>query len=326
VTNPDDKQRMRDRHGRAMRHIKTREEEQQIADARRARGHATPRRRSRAEADDEEFEKMQRRERVLGHARREPAFTPNSAQLTGHERPGTDPAVVAVGPRKSRLVRVDPHNEHRERVLAANVDVVVLVLTADRPRTGLIDRLKLALADSGASLAVCVNKCDLEHDRDELERLLRPHRQLALPIAIVSATRGDHLDELEALVRGRTVAFVGHSGVGKSTLLNRLDPEGARATGEVRDHDGRGRHTTAASSLRVLADGTRLIDTPGVRAFGLPEGTTDAIAAFEDVQALATGCRFRDCAHVHEPGCAVRAAAERGDLVPERYRAFLELS
>ncbi len=270
----------------------------------------------------------QEREAVLAPAL---AAVQQSAVAVGddvvlHERAGTDPCVVAVVARRTELVRSDPGNEHRRRVLAANVDLVVLVLTADRARTGLIDRLRLALTDSGAALAVCINKCDLAHDRDELERALLPHRQAGVMIVQVSATRGDNLSDLLDLVRGRMVAFVGHSGVGKSTLLNRLDPARERATGEVRERDGKGRHTTAASSLSVLADGTRLIDTPGVRAFGLPDGTTDALAAFEDVLAFAAGCRFRDCAHRHEPGCAVRAAVDRGDVDRVRYEAFTRLA
>ena len=278
------------------------------------------------------------RARVLGpHGERDATLAPDLAatqqtsiavgdRVVVHERDGGQAFVVAVAERSSELVRSDPGNDQRRRVLAANVDVVVLVLTANRPRIGLIDRLQLALEGSGARLAVCINKCDLEHDRAGLEFALRPHRELAVPIAVVSAVRGDHIEELQALVRGRAVAFVGHSGVGKSTLLNCLDPEHARATAAVRAGDGKGRHTTTASSLRVLADGTRLIDTPGVRAFALPEGKDDAIAAFADVLAFADGCRFRDCAHVHEPGCAVRAAAESGALDAARYRAFLRLT
>jgi ribosome biogenesis GTPase len=373
MTDPNDKKRTVQRYLKASKHWRSREEEQQIADARKTRGKADRKRRRGDPDADGGFEKIRRRERVLSAEARQPKVTPNSAQLQGtvvwlsrgrcvvattdgerravlapelartqqtsvavgdevtlFEQDDADPVVVEVAERRSELVRTDPGNEERRRVLAANVDVVALVLTADRPRTGLIDRLLVALDGSGAALAVVVNKCDLEHERDALESRLRPHRANGLPIVLASATRGDGIEELAALVRTRTVAFVGHSGVGKSTLLNRLDPpaegDAGRATGAVRDQDGRGRHTTTASRLTTLADGTRLIDTPGVRAFGLAEGTSDAVAAFPDVLAFADGCRFRDCAHDAEPGCAVRAAVEAGELEAERLTAFRQLS
>lgn len=362
----ESKERQRQRFRKQLRHLKTREEEQRIAAARKARAFQKPR----AEIDAEDtVQKIRRRERVLGPARPRVARDPNTAEVRAtvvglargrarvragdgerdavlapelaaaqqseiavgdevivHERRDAEPLVASVLPRRSELARVDPENPARRRVLAANVDLAVLVLSADRLRAGLIDRLALALAGSGAQLAVCVNKCDLPHDAEAREAALAPHRAMELPIVVASATRGDGVEELRALVAGRCCAFVGHSGVGKSTLLNRLDPEHARATGEVRARDGRGRHTTSASSLRILADGTRLIDTPGVRAFGLEEGATDAAAAFTDIGALAAGCRFRDCAHRSEPGCAVRAAVESGALAEERYAAFLRIT
>ncbi|MCA8963615.1 MAG: ribosome small subunit-dependent GTPase A, partial [Planctomycetes bacterium] len=245
--------------------------------------------RARVLTDDGEYEATLRAE--LATAQRSAIAIGDRVVL--HEGDDDQRRVVAVLPRRSELARAD--GEHGRHVLAANIDLVVLVLSAERLRTGLIDRLKIALHDSGARLLVCVNKCDLPHDAAARERELAAHRDGAGSFLIVSATRGDGLDELRAAVAGRSAAFVGHSGVGKSTLLNRLDPERCRDVGAVREADGRGRHTTTASSLVRLADGTELVDTPGVRMFGLVADANWAAAAFPELVALGADCRFRDC-------------------------------
>jgi ribosome biogenesis GTPase len=131
---------------------------------------------------------------------------------------------------------------------------------------------------------------------------------------------------LHAAIARRTCVFVGQSGVGKSSLLNQLDPDSARRTGAEREKDGKGRHTTTGSRLVTLADGTRLVDTPGVRAFGLwADDRADLVAAFPDVDALADGCRFADCRHVSEPDCAVQAALSDGRLDSSRLEAWTRL-
>lgn len=258
-------------------------------------------------------------------ARRQRSAVAIGDEVELHERDGAEPLVVAVLPRRSELARAD--GEHGERhVLAANVDVVVLVLAASRLRAGLIDRLRLSTAGSGAQLLVVVNKSDLPHDEDERERALAPHRQAGVAVLVTSALTGVGMAELRAAIAGRCAAFVGHSGVGKSTLLNALHPAGGRDTGAVREHDDRGRHTTTASSLVPLDDGTRLVDTPGVRMFGLVADANDAAAAFAEIVELGQGCRFRDCRHLHEPGCAVRAAVDAGTLEQDRYNAYRRLA
>lgn len=153
----------------------------------------------------------------------------------------------------------------------------------------------------------------------------------------VSAGSGEGLDALRATVRGRTCVFVGHSGVGKSSLLNGLDPDGERLTGAVRAHrgdrvddelrggrgGGRGRHTTTSSSMRELDDGTRVIDTPGVRSFGVDQLTHEQIRrGYPDLMAFAVDCRFANCTHVHETDCGVQAAVLDGRAPRARFESF----
>ena len=244
--------------------------------------------------------------------------------------------IEAVVPRRSSLSRTDPGNPHRLLPIAANVDVAVIVAAAVDPplRPGLIDRYLLGLERGGVEAVACINKVDLlttDAERAELEALLRPYTELDLPLVRVSASTGDGVEGLRDLVRGRTCVFVGHSGVGKSSLLNALDPSGGRAVGAVRDHrgehggrgGGRGRHTTTSSSLRELGDGTRVIDTPGVRAFGLEHlAPADVLAGFPDLEAFAADCRFSNCAHAEEPGCGVRAAVEAERVAKSRYTSY----
>ncbi|TDJ71260.1 MAG: ribosome small subunit-dependent GTPase A [Planctomycetota bacterium] len=252
--------------------------------------------------------------------------------LVALDRPPGGPArILAVHPRRSSLSRADPGNAHRERVIAANVDVAVVVLSVKAPplKPGLIDRFLIAVERGGVRPFLCINKLDLLEDDRELravERLLEPYRAIGVGYALVSAATGAGLDDLRRALAGRTVVFVGHSGVGKSSLLNALDPDGARHVGAVRASDGKGRHTTTASMLYELPAGTRVIDTPGVRQFGLWElDQAGLLAAFPELEAIAAACRFTDCAHLSEPACAVRAAVDRGSLPRSRYDAYLRL-
>ena len=238
--------------------------------------------------------------------------------------------IVSVAPRSSSLSRPDPQNPRLERVVAANVDIVVQVLSVAEPplRPALVDRYLIAIERGGAEPLLCVNKVDLLEAgelADELAKL-DVYREMGLSILPCSALTGAGVEDLRKALAGRTAVFVGHSGVGKSSLLKLFAPELEVATGHLSRRYARGRHTTTRSQLYRLPGDLRVIDTPGIREMGLWRMTPDQLRVFfSDFDDDAHGCRFNDCTHTHEPECAVRDAVEAGRVSAVRYATYLRL-
>lgn len=238
-----------------------------------------------------------------------------------------DTAVIrAILPRSSVLARRRPGAAERLQVLAANVDVVVLVDALDRgPNRRRIERGVTLVYNSGATPVVALTKADLCNDLEAAKAHARAGAPFAdvLPVSCIDGSGVDELSRL--LAPGATAVFLGPSGAGKSTLINHLLGEDRLETGEVREGDRRGRHTTTRRQLVSLASGACLIDTPGVRELGLWLDADAVDAAYHDIDRLAEGCRYRDCRHLSEPGCAVIWAVESGDLDADRLAGYLKL-
>jgi ribosome biogenesis GTPase len=235
--------------------------------------------------------------------------------------------VRQVLPRRSALSRPDP-GSGVERAIVANIDRVVIVVSVGTPplHPRIVDRFLIAVERGGAKPILAVNKLDLL-EGVELEQELskiRPYEKIGIPVVRCSAQCGSGVEQLRLLLHGCTGVFVGHSGVGKSSLLNALRPELQLKTGAVSDGYGRGRHTTTSSSMLDLGDGTRLIDTPGIRAFGLWKIRREELPWYFPEFETVT-CKFRNCSHQREPGCAVREAVDQGRLSSVRYDTYLSL-
>jgi ribosome biogenesis GTPase len=237
--------------------------------------------------------------------------------------------IAEVLPRRTVLARPDPLHAHRQRLIAANIDVVIHVVSVKAPplRPRLIDRYLIAIERGGARPVICVNKIDLlEGDERSAELAkLETYRDLEVPVVACSTKTGEGLDELRALVTGKTSALVGHSGVGKSSILNALDSRLQIATNTLHRR-GTGRHTTTASTLFDFGDGTYLIDTPGIREFGLWDLDRDSLRDyFPEFQEPAESCKFNDCVHMSEPRCEVKDRVERGEINRARYDTYVRL-
>ena len=236
-----------------------------------------------------------------------------------------DAAIHAVLSRRTAIVRQAPGNRTEAQVVGANVDVVFMVVSLNLDLN--MRRLERYLAvawESGAEPVVVLSKADLVEDptdlRAEVERIA-----VGATILTISATDGRGLDEVRARIgTGRTVAFIGSSGVGKSTLLNVLAGEDRAMVRDVREDDDRGRHTTTRRQLHILADGGLILDTPGMRELALwdPDGVEQS---FPEIDELVATCRFANCRHTGEPGCAIAASLASGTLDAARYEAWQKL-
>ncbi|WP_201293161.1 ribosome small subunit-dependent GTPase A [Arthrobacter zhaoguopingii] len=244
----------------------------------------------------------------------------------GPNRAG-DRQILGVLPRRSELSRKRAFEDSSAaQVLAANMDVIGVVVPVDRPLThNRLERTLVAAWDSGAVPLVIVTKADLEQAADDVvgQVILQA---AGVDVVTTSAENGHGIEDLLAHLPPRsTLVLLGPSGAGKSTLINALVGHNVQHTGEVRSGDFRGKHTTTSRELVPLADGTVLMDTPGVRGFGLFDADDGMEQMFGDVDELAGLCRFSDCAHQQEPGCAVQAALADGTLEDRRWNNYLKL-
>ena len=232
----------------------------------------------------------------------------------------------AVLPRRTAFVRRAADSVQTAQVIAANIDVafVVTSMNADlNPRR--LERYLAAALQSGARPVVLLTKSDLS-DAPQAQAAEITALAAGCPVLVVSARKGVGLDVLmEHVLPGETCVLIGSSGVGKSTLVNALLGEERMATQEIREADARGRHTTSHRQLVLLPGGGLILDTPGIREVGLIDADEGLAMAFDDIERLAETCRFRDCGHANEPGCAVRDALKTGALDPDRWASFQKL-
>jgi ribosome biogenesis GTPase len=238
------------------------------------------------------------------------------------DAPGGRAAIEAVLPRRTKISRKTPWLKAEEHTLVANVDTVFLVAGLDGDFSARrLERYLVTAWDSGANPVIVLTKLDVCKDDEQIAEAEAVG--IGVPVLAVSSVTGEGLDAVrEYLVPARTLALLGSSGVGKSTLVNALAGRELMRTGELR-RDGRGRHVTRHRQLLVLRGGAILVDTPGLRELQLWEGDVDS--AFADIAALAAQCRFNDCAHETEPGCAVNGALATGELDPARMRSYRKL-
>ncbi|WP_017733432.1 ribosome small subunit-dependent GTPase A [Nafulsella turpanensis] len=238
--------------------------------------------------------------------------------------------IIDIEPRENYIIRKSIKNKHQGHILAANIDQAVLIATLAMPRTstGFIDRF-LVTAESFRIPAVLVfNKKDLlkEEELQQLEDLRQIYEPLGYPCHILSAKEEEGIGQFLEVLEGKLSLLSGHSGVGKSTLLNAIAPEVGQKTGEVSAYANKGTHTTTFAEMFTINKDTWVIDTPGIKELGLIDMEEDPLDHyFPEMRSRMNECRFNNCTHIHEPGCAVVEALDNGNIAPSRYDNYVSM-
>ena len=232
--------------------------------------------------------------------------------------------------RKNYIIRRSSNLSKQSHILAANLDLVVLVITIRYPETStiFIDRFIASAEAYNVPACILINKIDLytEDEMQYAEALKTLYESIGYPVFMLSALKPDTFDTFKQFLTGKTILISGNSGVGKSTLINAILPESLAKTGEISSYHNKGTHTTTFSQLYQLENGAKLIDTPGIKGFGTVDMEIDEISHyFKEIFKTSKKCRFTNCTHVHEPGCAVLSAVENHQISLSRYQSYLSI-
>ena len=220
-------------------------------------------------------------------------------------------------PRKNRLIRPEVAN--------INQALIIFAMAEPQPNLNLLDRFLVMMEMQGIDTAICFNKLDIV-TKEEEERLLATYEKCASEVLFVSSRENIGMDQICQLLEGRTSVLAGPSGVGKSSILNKIFPEAASQTGEVSEKIGRGKHTTRHSELFCVGEGTYLFDTPGFSSLRVPEMEKEELKNyFTEFVPYEGGCRFMGCTHTHEPDCRVKEALDQGQISPVRYENYVQM-
>ncbi len=242
---------------------------------------------------------------------------------------GSDEGVVEeVLPRRSVLARPDVFYSHLQQVIVANADQLLIVASWREPHIWLelIDRYLIAAERSNLRPIICVNKIDLAKDTEIPKATCQPYRDLGYQVIFTSALTSKGVGKLRKALSKRTSVLAGLSGVGKSSLLSAVQPSLQLRIGQINEERGEGRHTTTQVVMHQLERGGSVVDTPGIREFGLSGLRQGELAyCYLEIAAAAEGCRFGDCSHIHEPGCAVKVKVKQGSISAERYRSYQKI-
>ena len=245
------------------------------------------------------------------------------------EEPGEERTSVIknIESRNNYIVRVSPHNKNQKHIVAANLDLALVVATIKEPRTsqGFIDRFLITAEAYHIPAIIVINKVDLlrEKHQDQLEQWKSMYEKAGYEVFPVIALQHERVLALEEKLKDKTTLFSGHSGVGKSTLINQLIPNINLRTSEVSDWSGKGQHTTTFAEMFDLPFGGKIIDTPGVKEFGLIDIEKEELSHyFPEMRAVLNDCKFNNCLHLNEPGCAVKKAVADKQIEEERYKSY----